>query len=98
MDNISLIANMTTAPNFDDIECSATRHMCQAIWELGLWEFVKNFEDNDSGFMFSRDPHVSMIGSHPLVDQYGHSGASFAFCCRNAQYIAKNGVVAFNRL
>lgn len=89
---------MTTTPNFDDIKCSATRHMCQAIWELGLWEFVCNFEDDKRGFMFSRDPRVKMIDSHPLVDQDGHSGASFAGCCRNAQYVAKNGIDAFNRL
>jgi len=89
---------MTTQPNFDAIKCTATRHMCQAIWELGLWEFVCGFEDDERGFMFSRDPRVKMIDSHPLVEKDGHSGASFAFCCRNAEYIAKNGVDAFSRL
>lgn len=96
--NVFRNAIMTAQPNFDAIKCSATRHMCQAIWELGLWEFVRNFDDDNHGFMFSNDPRVKLIDEHPLVDQHGHSGASFAFCCRNAQYIAKNGVDAFSRM
>ncbi len=94
----SPLAIMTTQPNFDAIKCVATRHMCQAIWELGLWEFVSNFDDKQWGFMFSNDPRLKTISGHPLVEQDEHSGASFAFCCRNAQYIAKNGVDAFSRL
>ena len=88
---------MTTTPNFDDINCSATSDMCRVIWELGLWEFVREFNDIH-GFIYSRDPRVDQIGRHPLVDTHGHSGASFAFCLRNVQYIAKNGVNAFNEM
>jgi hypothetical protein len=88
---------MTTTPDFSKITCPATRDMCQAIWELGLWDFVRNYDDA-SGFMYSDDPRVNMIGQHDLVDKHGHSGASFGLCCRNAQFVAKNGVDAFNRL
>lgn len=88
---------MTSTPDFSDIACHATRDMCQAIWNLGLWDFVRNYDDA-SGFMYSGDPRVDMISEHPLVENYGHSGASFGICARNVQYIAKHGVDAFNRL
>ena len=87
---------MTTTSDFAKITCPATRNMCQAIWDLGLWEFICNFEDDKRGFIYSGDPQVNMISEHQLVD--GHSGASFGLCCRNAQFVAKNGVDAFNRL
>lgn len=83
---------MTTTPDFTSIACQATRDMCQAIWELGLWEFVCNFEDDKRGFMYSGDPRIELIIEHPLVDNHGHSGASFGMCVRNVQRIAKNGL------
>lgn len=82
--------------DFSAISCIPTRDMCIAVFELGLWDFVRDFDDEQHGFMFSGDPRVSRIDSHPLVDQHGHSGASFAYCSRNVQFIAKNGVEAFN--
>lgn len=81
---------MTTTPDFSKIACDATRDMCQAIWELGLWEFVCNFEDDKRGFMYSGDPRIKLIYGHPLVDKHGHSGSSFGMCARNVQNIANN--------
>ena len=83
---------MTTTPDFSSIVCQATRDMCQAIWELGLWEFVCNFKDDKRGFMYSGDPRIKLIYDHHLVDKHGHSGASFGMCARNVQRIAKNGL------
>ena len=81
--------------DFNSISCEMTRDMCMAVRQLGLWEFVRNFGDDRRGFMFSNAPEVNNIGNHPLVERHGHSGASFGMCCRNVQFIAKNGVATW---
>jgi len=81
--------------DFNCISCAATRDMCLAVRQLGLWDFVREFEDEQRGFMYSNDPRALQIGNHPLVDRHGHSGASFGICCRNVQFIAKNGLDAW---
>ena len=81
--------------DFSRISCAPTRDMCLAVQQLGIWDFVREFEDEQSGFMFSDDPRVTQIGNHPLVDRHGHSGASFGMCCRSVQFIAKNGLDAW---
>jgi hypothetical protein len=75
--------------------CLATRDMCIAVRQLGLWEFVRDYEDDRRGFMYSNNSNVHKIGSHPLVDSYGHSGSSFGTCCRNVQFIANQGLEAW---
>lgn len=47
--------------------------------------FVKHFNNNETGFMFCSDPRIIAISN--AVDADGHSGASFACCLRNCQYI-----------
>lgn len=81
--------------DFNRISCEATRDMCIAVRQLGLWEFVREFEDDQRGFMYSTNADVHKIGNHPLVSRHGHSGASFGICCRNVQFIAKQGLDAW---
>ena len=81
--------------DFNRISCDSTRDMCMAIMQLGLWDFIRDFEDEQRGFMYSQDHRVNQIGCHQLVDRHGHSGASFGMCCRNVQFIAKNGLDAW---
>lgn len=87
--------------NVDDLDfnrikaCDATRDMCFAVRQLGLWDFVRDYEDELCGFMFSRHPDVHKIGNHLLVDRHGHIRASFGLCCINVQFIAKNGLDAW---
>jgi len=76
-------------------KCEATRDMCIAVRQLGLWEFVSDFEDEQGGFMFSSHPDVDKIARHPLVDRHSHSGATFGLCCRNVHFIAKQGLDAW---
>jgi hypothetical protein len=68
-----------------------TRDMASAVLELGLWETVRDF--TGKSFMFHAPADVDKLDTHPLVDKYGHSGASFAICLRNVQFIANNGTV-----
>jgi hypothetical protein len=55
------------------------------IQELGLCGFVKNFDNNQTGFIWSSDPRVTQIGNS-LTFQ-GHSGCSFACTLRGVQSI-----------
>lgn len=59
-------------------------NMMTAISQLGLEEFVTNFND-DGGFMWSQDKRVTDIGNHEEVLADLHSGASFAITLRNCQ-------------
>jgi hypothetical protein len=95
MDNNNMNNMNINDADFSMISCEATRDMCFAIRQLGLWGFMRDFEDDGRGFMFSNAPEVVQISRHPLVDRHGHSGASFGICCRNVQFIAKNGIGAW---
>lgn len=63
-------------------------NMHNAITELDLWDFMA--QDIES-YMFSSDPCVTKISMHPLVQESGHSGATFGICMRMMQRIAKLG-------
>jgi|APSaa5957512535_1039671.scaffolds.fasta_scaffold161578_2 hypothetical protein len=60
-------------------------NILQENYELS--QFVKTFDDQENGFMFSSNKHLSSISQ--LVDDDAHSGASFACCLRECQYRLK---------
>lgn len=70
-----------------------TRDMATAVIDLGLWDTIRDF--SGKSFMFHAPEAVNKLDAHPLVDKYGHSGASFSMCLRNVQFIAKNGIAAY---
>ena len=51
-------------------------------------DFVKNFDNNDTGFMFSQHPLTDKI--YQNIKYEGHSGCSMACTMRNAQYYLNN--------
>jgi len=51
-------------------------------------DFVKNFDNNDTGFMFSEHPLTNKI--YQNIKYEGHSGCSMACTMRNAQYYLNN--------
>jgi hypothetical protein len=51
--------------------------------EISDW--VKNFNNDQTGFMFSDNPYMKEIMEHPLVEADGHSGASAAITLRECQ-------------
>jgi hypothetical protein len=55
------------------------------IQELGLCAFVKNFDNPETGFMWSSDHRVIQIGN--ALSYQGHSGFSFACTLRAVQAI-----------
>ena len=51
--------------------------------EISDW--VRNFNNDQTGFMFSDHPYINLIMQNPLVDADGHSGASTALTLRECQ-------------
>jgi hypothetical protein len=48
--------------------------------------FVRDFSDNETGFMWSKDPRMQELGDGIEAASPGvHSGASFACCLRACQ-------------
>jgi hypothetical protein len=91
--------NTQYMPCHDDlarIKCALTADMARAVVDLGLWKTIRDF--TGESFMFDGPPELNKLDDHPLVNKYGHSGASFGCCLRNVQFIGKNGVDAFNTL
>ncbi len=63
-----------------------------AITELELWDWLKYYTPiEDRGYMFSLSREIHRIQQHPKVISDLHSGASFAWCMRNMEVIAKDG-------
>ena len=59
-----------------------------------LWDFFKTeCPPNGKGYLYWEHPNINKIGY--LLSMDGHSGASFAICMRNMEYIAKNGWSAY---
>lgn len=65
-----------------------------AVNQLELWSWMKEFDPNSDGFMFSKHPNLSIISQkmESLPDAPGHSGSSFGLTMRHLEYIAKNGM------
>ena len=66
-----------------------------AITHLELWEFMRNFPENDS-FMFSSSQEVDQI--YRKIEELGytgHSGASFGCTMRAMELIGKKGIDKF---
>ena len=61
------------------------RRQCACFGNKRLCGFVKNFDNNQTGFIWSSDPRVTQIGNS-LTFQ-GHSGCSFACTLRGVQSI-----------
>ena len=73
-------------------EAKMLKNMYDAITELDLWHWLHSFTPKEKeGFMWSPASEIGLIGRHPKVDSDGHSGASFAWCMRHMEVIAKNG-------
>lgn len=83
----------TFAPHSDHI---MLKNMYDAITKLDLWLWLEKFTpEAGKGFMFTMTPEIMAIGRE--TDVMGHSGASFAFCMRHMEIIAKQGWIEYYR-
>jgi hypothetical protein len=68
----------------DNHTFTMVREAMPIIESLGLVDFVSNFNDTTTGFVFSSRPEVNIIGN--ALEFQSHSGSSFACVLRNCQY------------
>lgn len=76
---------------FDDNSSDMLQDMNNACTKAGAWDWIRTF--NEESFMFSSHPMIDKISKHMKYD--GHSGASFGWCMRSMEYIAKHGWDSF---
>ena len=73
-------------------------NLFQVITILDLWNFIRETPpDPDTGYMFSNREEIDLIGNHELIQNDGHSGATFAYGMRIMQRIANDGWDEFVR-
>lgn len=71
--------------------------MFEAITEAKKWEWLRTYEPEEKrGFMFSDAPELKDIDK--CLQYEGHSGASYAWCMRQMQVIAKEGLEGLAKL
>tara|TARA_B100000795_G_scaffold173852_1_gene131188 strand:- start:582 stop:962 length:381 start_codon:yes stop_codon:yes gene_type:complete len=69
--------------------------MARTTTRLNLWEWFKNEDPPEgNGYMFWGHPNVGKISDG--LDNNDHSGATFGYCMRQIQFIAKNGFESWN--
>jgi len=90
------MSHLLQQSDFLKIKDENTRFMLEnaynAITVAEGWDFMKNFDDNDNGFMFSNSPMVGKIMKKmEELGYYGHSGSSFGWTMRNMEFLAKYG-------
>jgi hypothetical protein len=70
-----------------------------AVTQLELWSWMKEFDPKEGGFMFSNDPNIyKIVGKmETLPNPPGHSGSSFALTMRHLEFIAKNGMDEYKK-
>jgi len=88
--------------NFLFIENINEREMYKSaydvITQMNMWEYLKNYEPGEHGFMFSsNDKNITNL-MNTIVENYSnHSGFSMGFTMRIMQYIAKNGIDKYRK-
>jgi hypothetical protein len=70
----------------------------RAITVCELWDWLSGFNPS-SGFMFSSTPELTIINKQMEKDEINgyHSGSSYASIMRNMQFIAKMGIVEYEK-
>lgn len=94
------MSHILSHTDFNTIKDSHSRQMLenayQAITVCEAWDFMKTFNDNQCGFIFSDDPMTGKIMSKMEELGYsGHSGSSFGWTMRYMEFLAKHGRDAF---
>ena len=90
---------MTTLENFNDIQHleDYEKRMLNEFYSIiensenknEIWAYFKNKETREGGYF--ANSHPEYITDIDKKSKMGHSGASFACCCRTMEFIAVNG-------
>ena len=72
------------------------KDMADTVTRLELWDWFKNESPpNDKGYMYWRHSNIDKISN--CLPENPHSGATFGFCMRCMQSIARDGFDEWNR-
>ena len=99
--NQCFYGNSTTTFGF--VKDKQTREFLQsahrAITVCELWDWLSDYNPSDGGFMFTRTPELTRINKQMQKDEINgyHSGSSYAYILRNMHFIAKMGIVEFEK-
>lgn len=75
---------------YDGDELEMIQDAYDTITQLGLWDWLKNFNPHpNEGFMFSSDLTLAMLSSS--LSYRGHTGVTFARTMRVVHDIARRG-------
>lgn len=81
---------------FDSDFRGCIKDMADTITRLGLWQWFRDYDpSSNSGYMFSSHENITKI-NNGLTDN-PHSGATFAYCMRIMQAIARDGFTIWNQ-
>ena len=71
--------------------------MANTTTKLDLWDWFKNESPpNDTGYTYWSHPNIKKISDGLEVNE--HSGATFGYCMRQMQFIAKHGFDKWNHI
>lgn len=80
--------------DFSFIRDESSRRYVQDVYEAvrsaELWDLMKEEPEAGKGFMFSSDPRYKLIQER-MKCYPEHSGSSYGWTMRQAQFIAQNG-------
>ena len=79
-----VINNIIIMENIDLHTFTMVYDCMNAIKLAECEEWVKNFDDPNTGFMFCNSPNIEKINNK--LNYGGHSGCSYACTMRNCQY------------
>ena len=89
-----MITSLNTFDYIPESQRSMYSTAFDAITQLELWPFMKNF--NEYSFTFSSTPEIQRIYNQIEILGYtGHSGGSFGSIMRAMEYIGKHGLKQF---
>jgi hypothetical protein len=76
---------------------NAVADIYQAVEAAEAWDLMKEEPETGKGYMFSSDPRYKLI--HEKMRLYeDHSGASYGWTMRQAQFIAQKGWTEYVKL
>jgi len=78
----------------DQLSREMVEDVYQAVQKAEAWNVMK--EEPESGYMFSSDPRYKVI--QKKMEYLGHSGSSYGWTMRQAQFIAQKGWAEYVRV
>lgn len=80
----------------DPLSREMVEDIYRAVQAAEAWDLMKEEPEAGKGYMFSSDPRYKPI--QKKMEYLGHSGASYGWTMRQAQFIAQKGWAEYVKL